>query len=243
MPLNLVDSSLESKILFNIKPNSKILEFGPANGRFTRYLKETLFCDVYIVEYDENSFKEAIRFAKDGICDDAMNLSWLDKFFSIEFDYVLFIDALEHLFDPANVLRNAVTLLKSKGSIFISAPNMAHSSIIIDLINNKFEYRPLGLLDDTHIRFFTYNSLKEILNCSGLTAICEDATYLSPEQTEMKNDYTDVSGNTDVLKSKDYENVYQFVFQAIRTEYYLEKNIDISSNIKKIQQSIAGMSI
>src|SRR5574338_298749 len=156
-------------ILKNVAPNSKVLEFGPASGYMTEYLKETLNCEVHIVEINEQDGLEASQFAKTALIGpvdgDIENYNWTN----IEpYNYIIFADVLEHLYNPWQVLQASTTLLKEDGSILISIPNISHNSVIIDLINGKFDYRELGLLDSTHIRFFTRESLLYMVNYAGL---------------------------------------------------------------------------
>lgn len=230
-PEMLTGGGSHTKIIQGIKTDSVVLEFGPANGVMTEYLCNSLDCDVYIVEYDEEDFNVAMKYAKGGVFGDASKLEWVSKFSHIKFDYIIFSDILEHLYNPSVVLKNAVPLLKNEGRVFISVPNIAHSAIIINLIANKFEYHNIGLLDNTHIRFFTYYSLHEMLDLVGLTAIVEDASYAPPQTTEFGVDYNVLAGNTDVLKGKDFENVYQFVFEAVKKEYYYDNKHELK--IKK----------
>ncbi|MCL2223679.1 MAG: methyltransferase domain-containing protein [Defluviitaleaceae bacterium] len=229
--LLLRENTSHSKALGRIKPNSMVLEFGPAGGAMTEYLRDELNCQVYIVELDKDDFDKAIVFAKDGLCGNASDLEWLTKFSQVRFDYILFMDILEHLYDPDIVLKNAVSLLRDNGRILVSVPNIAHSSIIINLLQNKFEYKPEGLLDNTHIRFFTYYSLHKMLDSSGLTVTLEDATYMHPNNTEFSNDYMNLNGNTDILKSKKFEAVYQFVFESVKTEFFGENEVEVEKKI------------
>ena len=213
------------KLIKRVKPNSVVLEFGPAGGSMTEYMRDTLNCEVYIVEINKIDFEKALVFAKDGICGDASDLGWLDKFSGLRFDYILFADVLEHLHNPTEVLTNAMLLLKDDGRVLISVPNIAHNSVIINLVKNKFEYKSIGLLDSTHLRFFTYYSLLEMLDTVGLATICEDATYMQPVQTEFCNDYDNVSGSADILSNKQFGTVYQFIVEAVKKDYY-HKNKD-----------------
>ena len=130
----------------NIESNSTILEFGPASGRLTRYLKEEKKCDIYIVELDEEAGKIAAQSAKDYVIGDIQDYEWVKKFAQVQFDYILFADVLEHLTEAANVVREAAKLLKPTGQICLSVPNIAHNSVIIDMINNKFEYKVLWII-------------------------------------------------------------------------------------------------
>jgi len=225
------------KILKQVQPHSVVLEFGPAGGFMTEYMRDVLSCDVYIVEIVEEYFNKAMEFAKDGVLCDASTLEWLTKFENIQFDCILFSDVLEHLYDPKKVLKNAVSLLKDDGHVLMTVPNIAHNSIIINLINNEFGYRKNGLLDNTHIRFFTYYSLHELLDAVGLIAVVEDATYTHPHLTEFKNNYDDLKGNADILKEKHYENVYQFVFTGVKKDFYYDNKDTLSIDNKIIKNS------
>ena len=64
-------------------------------------------------------------------------------------------DVLEHLRDPLNSLRHAVRKLKPSGFVVTSLPNIAHGDVRMALMQGKFRYRETGLLDRTHMRFFT----------------------------------------------------------------------------------------
>ncbi len=151
------ESSL-TKIIERMKPDSTVLEFGPANGRLTKYMNEQMNCQVTIVELDEEAGNEASKFAIESFVGEDIgnieNYKWT-KLINQKFDYILFADVLEHLYNPKKVLENAKEFLKDTGAILISVPNIAHHSVIIDLINDKFEYREIGLLDNTHINHAT----------------------------------------------------------------------------------------
>ena len=110
------DIDLETKnslsiIINRIKPNSMVLEFGPANGRMTRYLKEVLNCKVYAVEIDKEAAKDAKRYCEKILVDDVEKYTWLEVYKDLEFDYIVFADVLEHLYYPEKVLKESKLLL------------------------------------------------------------------------------------------------------------------------------------
>lgn len=91
-----------------------------------------------------------------------------------EFDYIVFADVLEHLRDPAAVLRRCIPALKDSGKIIISIPNIANWMIRLSLLCGRFDYMDRGILDRTHLRFFTLRSLKQLMkeaSCEILDAI------------------------------------------------------------------------
>ena len=82
------------------------------------------------------------------------------------FDYILFADVLEHLRDPEAVLKRALPCLKERGEVIVSVPNIANLAIRFSLLFGRFDYADRGILDRTHLRFYTLSSLKRMLeNC------------------------------------------------------------------------------
>lgn len=79
------------------------------------------------------------------------------------FDLVILADVLEHLPDPRRVLRSVHSLLNPGARIVISVPNVAHVSVRAQLLFGRFRYSNRGILDYTHLRFFTRRTVKELL--------------------------------------------------------------------------------
>ena len=79
------------------------------------------------------------------------------------YDVVIFADVLEHLVDPISVLFRVVKHQRSDTSFFISVPNVANIWIRLNLMFGRFEYTDHGLLDKSHLHFFTLDSFKEII--------------------------------------------------------------------------------
>jgi len=85
-----------------------------------------------------------------------------------QFDAVVFADVLEHLSAPAEALELAKTLLRPGGCIAASVPNVAHWSVRFDLLLGRFNYRDRGIMDATHLRWFTSQSLTRLFESAGL---------------------------------------------------------------------------
>jgi SAM-dependent methyltransferase len=83
------------------------------------------------------------------------------------FDCLIFGDVLEHLVDPEDVLRRYRTLLAPGGVVLVSLPNVQHFSVVKQLLRGDFPYQPSGLLDATHLRFFTHMSFAKLLLDAG----------------------------------------------------------------------------
>lgn len=114
------------------------------------------------------------------------------------FDYIIFGDVLEHLRNPQEVLQYCKRFLKMGGSILISVPNIQHISVIRGLLNNSFTYQNVGVLDRTHVHFFAYNDLIEMLTFCDLEIVtlyyltqydAEDEHYIN-ELLRLSSPYT-----------------------------------------------------
>ena len=87
------------------------------------------------------------------------------------FDTIVCGDVLEHLADPTGVLRVLVRALAPGGEVVVSVPNVAHLWVRLSLLAGRFDYAERGILDRTHLRFFTRRTLDELLAAAGLHAI------------------------------------------------------------------------
>jgi SAM-dependent methyltransferase len=87
-------------------------------------------------------------------------------------DLVLFLDVLEHVNSPENVLRQILLDLPKAGHVIVSLPNVAHLSVSIPLLfRGEFEYCDAGILDRTHVRFYVRDSAVRLLNDVGLRVV------------------------------------------------------------------------
>lgn len=209
--LDLSMNSSVGMILSKLKPNTVILEFGCATGRMTRYMKEALNCQVYIVENDPGAFEKAKEFACDGICDDIQNYRWLERFGDLTFDAILFADVLEHLQDPEDVLKKAAGLLKEDGSIFVSVPNVTHNDVVLKAIEERFDYTQTGLLDNTHIHFWGMENIKTLGKAAGLTVRKLEGTCCPTGSTEQNPQTGKNPLLENILRERPAGEIYQFV--------------------------------
>jgi SAM-dependent methyltransferase len=96
-------------------------------------------------------------------------------------DLVLCLDVLEHLVDPWAMLRRLVALLRPGGAVVASIPNVRHMHVVLPLLfRGRFEYADEGLLDRTHLRFFTRRSAVDLLEGAGLRVDLVRDTGLEP---------------------------------------------------------------
>ena len=92
------------------------------------------------------------------------------------FDAIVYGDVLEHLVDPGRVLATLGRSLRLDGVAVVSVPNVAHLWMRLSLLAGRFDYADRGILDRTHLRFFTRRSLRALLHEAGLRVRRETAT-------------------------------------------------------------------
>lgn len=85
-----------------------------------------------------------------------------------DFDLALALGVLEHVPDPAVLLRQIALRLRPGGTLLVSVPNVAHWSVRLGLLAGRFEYGERGILDRTHLRFFTRRSVLRLIRGAGL---------------------------------------------------------------------------
>lgn len=249
--LEMFDENTISWIADKVLPDSRVLEFGPANGRLTKYLKNHKNCRVDIVEIDQESGAEASEYAEnvligeeDGNIENYYWLQWREKY-----DYIIFADVLEHLVHPDEVLKRCKSIIKEEGKVLVSVPNIAHNSIIIELMNDKFNYNATGILDNTHLRFFTRSSFEQMALSAGWAIVEEKAKNIRVGETEIRNSYKDVSKEMyKELAHRAQGNVYQYMFTLALSEKYLlgecERIVSMDSSsyyYAEIQYDVEGM--
>ncbi|MGL4338449.1 MAG: class I SAM-dependent methyltransferase [Turicibacter sp.] len=230
---NIDAESSQAYIAKEIQPGSEVLEFGTANGVLTKYLVEQNGCKVFGIEYNEGDAELASKFTEKMHVGDIEKYEWLALWRNKKFDYIIFADILEHLHDPRQVLLTASTLLKFNGKILISIPNIAHNSIIMQLINDRFDYHSTGLLDRTHIRFFTKKTLDELISSVDLHISSIRGIYRYPEETEFSERYNHFNSClAECLRYRKYGEIYQFIYTI------QNKSVELRDFTRKVNKAV-----
>ncbi|HEY3087544.1 MAG TPA: methyltransferase domain-containing protein [Jatrophihabitantaceae bacterium] len=147
---------------------------------------------------------------------DLENTDLVEVFGRASFDVVVFGDVLEHLRDPLSVLRQARPLLASGGSVLISTPNIAHGDVRLALLNGQFNYTKLGILDETHTRFFTRTSLVDFLHDAGFVLVELRRTKAELFSTEVGVRAEDFDASVvEAVRADPEATTYQFVVRAV----------------------------
>lgn len=223
-----VENNSLSYIIKAISENSTVLDVGCSYGYLGEWLIKNKDCQVYGIDID----KKAVAYTKErGYYKDVFNLDLdypqntkdeFDRFTKLEeiFDFVICADVLEHLKDPTNALDFISLKLKFGGQVLVSMPNVAHMDIILNLLEGKFNYSEFGILDNTHLRFFTKKSFVEWIK--NANEFYKDkgfkfdikhvgaTVYVSEYLKEIKNNYAEIYNK--ILNVNNELEILQHIF-------------------------------
>jgi hypothetical protein len=128
------------------------------------------------------------------------------------FEAVIFGDVLEHLKDPQTVLRNSTEFLSEDGVLLSSIPNVAHGSVRLALLQGLWDYTDEGLLDRTHLRFFTLRSVVDLLRGAQLEIKELYATVLDPLSAGVEIDDEALPGDiVEWVRSQEGSADFQYI--------------------------------
>jgi 2-polyprenyl-3-methyl-5-hydroxy-6-metoxy-1,4-benzoquinol methylase len=210
-------ASTHSKVVSLVPPATRVLEFGCATGYMSEVLKTRLGCTVVGVEIDRDAAALAEQHAERVIVGDAEKIDYAAELAGEEFDVVLFADVLEHLKEPADVLRRVRPFVAENGVVVASIPNIAHASVRLALLAGEFRYREWGLLDDTHLRFFTRASIQDLFEETGYVVTHWLRQRFDVGETEIKVPEVPEAVR-EWLASDPEATTYQFVLRALVSE-------------------------
>lgn len=152
------------------------LEFGCGFGGFSALLKRDLGVEAWAVEIDKAAANEAAKKLDRIINADA--LESLSEIPDDYFDCILFLDTLEHLTDPYSVLVALKRKVTSQGVVITSIPNVRYYRNYIDFaIRGNWDYKDAGILDKTHLRFFTYKSILKTFDNLGFDVLLMEGIH------------------------------------------------------------------
>lgn len=213
-----LENNSHSSILRMVGFNKRVLEAGCASGHVSKML-HAQGCSIVGVEVDANVVDLARPWLERVVIGDLDDPTVWDGLEGENFEAVLFGDVLEHLKDPLGTLRAAVKHLVPSGIVVLSVPNIAHADVKIALLNGTFPYRDSGLLDQTHIHFFTKQSALDLVKRAGLiptdierVTVPVFATELGVERGDVGDDVLDA-----VVRDRESET-YQFVIRASKDD-------------------------
>ena len=130
------------------------------------------------------------------------------------FDTIIFADVLEHFVDPSCILGQIKSKLSQHGEIIASIPNVRHWSVLRDLLEGRWDYVDAGILDRTHLRFFTKSSLVEMFKTAGFCLEKIQGTVI--QGCEVPKDVIDALGSSgiDTRSLEEEGKIYQYLIVA-----------------------------
>ena len=169
---------LQSQYFLHVRPEildlvpltaHTVLDVGCATGKLGAAIKERQNCHVYGVELHpiaSEKAREVLDHVFTGLLEDH-----IDEVPNGFFDCIILADVLEHTMNPWELLRLLVPKLAAdeKSRIILSIPNAAHWTVVLPLLNGEWRYEDAGILDSTHLRFFTPTSVARLVQSAELT--------------------------------------------------------------------------
>jgi len=148
----------------------KVLDVGCSIGLFGSQIKNERNAEVWGIERNKIAAAQALQKIDKVIVGDVVDQ--LNKLPDNYFDCIVFNDILEHLSDPYTIIYNAKSKLKECGVVVCSIPNIRFIPNLRDLVLRKqWKYVDSGILDRTHLRFFTIKSIPELFTAAGYEII------------------------------------------------------------------------
>jgi 2-polyprenyl-3-methyl-5-hydroxy-6-metoxy-1,4-benzoquinol methylase len=195
--------------------NKRVLEFGCASGFVSRALRDR-GCRVVGVEIDPEFASQAKEFCDDVVIGDAETLDLESILEGQQFDVAVFGDVLEHMHDPLQILRRTRQWLVPEGYVVASLPNIAHGAVRLALLQGRFDYTPEGLLDETHVRFFTHDTIKDLFHQAGFVVVETRRTQVGVFESEIALQRDDFDAELLAEVEADPEaTTYQYVVKAL----------------------------
>jgi O-antigen biosynthesis protein len=162
-------SQVRSEIVDLVPPATKrLLSIGCGSGATEKHIKE-LYRIAEVSAFErEGSVSDTLRSNVDSV-----NIGNVEEnplpYPDEHFDAVLTLDVLEHLVDPEKILKECKRVMKPDGVLIVSIPNIRHHEILLRLSAGDFYSRPEGILDYTHLHFFTNKTIIDMLTRNGFT--------------------------------------------------------------------------
>jgi 2-polyprenyl-3-methyl-5-hydroxy-6-metoxy-1,4-benzoquinol methylase len=148
----------------SVRPGGRVFEGGVSSGYFARVLVEAGYA-VDGADIDPDAAAAAKQVCERVLVGDLATLD-LDQLAPV-YDGLVFGDTLEHLADPVALLRRLRPRLADDGALVVTIPNVANWAMRLRLLAGDFRYTERGILDRTHLRFYTARTVREMLGEAG----------------------------------------------------------------------------
>ncbi|HEV2904904.1 MAG TPA: class I SAM-dependent methyltransferase [Pyrinomonadaceae bacterium] len=174
MPYEAINEAVLARVP---KTTRRLLDVGCGTGELGHEVKKAFACEVIGVTNCEQEAATAAANLDQVILDD---LNDFDPSTLGVFDCIVCSHVLEHLTQPEKVIQRLRRVLTSDGTLIVALPNVLHWRQRLEFARGRFRYTDGGLMDQTHYRFFDWQSAQRLLNDSGCTIIEREAEGTFP---------------------------------------------------------------
>lgn len=164
----------------------RVVDFGCYTGVVARALAER-GCTVTGIELDPVAAEKAREVCERVVVGDLDRMDLAEALEGSAYDVGLFGDIIEHLKDPVRVLSQFRAHLAPGGFIVVSVPNVAHATVRLSLLKGEFNYENTGILDDTHLRYFTRKSIGDFIEACGYVVDRLDSSDLKVSRADIRS--------------------------------------------------------
>ena len=172
-----------------IAPGQTLLDLGMGTGGLGHYLSQRHALVADGVTLNQAEADIAGQWYRQALVADLDTADLKALFGDKRYDVIVCADVLEHLKAPQTLLQQCTALLAPGGRLITSVPNAGYCGLVAELISGDFRYRPEGLLDNTHLRFFTRRSLQRFFDESGWSTLSVATTRRELLASEFKVEF------------------------------------------------------
>ncbi|WP_197484384.1 class I SAM-dependent methyltransferase [Tepidimonas fonticaldi] len=194
-----------------------VLDLGMGTGSLGRYLNGPLGLGIAIdgVTVNPAELEPARPFYRQCWLGDLEVLDVAALLGERRYRWVVCADVLEHLRNPERLADQCRHLLQPSGELLVSIPNASYAGLIADLIHGRWQYGPEGLLDKTHVRFFTRQSFTDLLHQTGWQARHVEAVPQPWHETEFHRPFDHLPPSVArYILAQPHSAAYQWIFRA-----------------------------
>ncbi len=164
-------------LIRQVGTGKNVLDVGCARGYLGAILTNQFYCTVSGLEHDAEAADIARQTYQEVLVGNVEDLTLFDRLQHSPFDVVVFGDVLEHLRQPELVLEKTKSVLKPQARVLISLPNVVTLRLRLRFLRGQFEYTDQGIMDRTHLRFFTLETAQAMIQSCGYTIDRNDCVY------------------------------------------------------------------